>query len=710
MLTKAGKKLVNAIAAIFLCLTLVLTAAVPVTTAEVRAEEAGTLWAPTIEDAAFTLEEDHTLSLSFKSRPGRDDDGWPVTNSVEIYDGETCVYSGALSVPPNYYTSGSSLSIQNKIAASNVNGGAGFEWEKTYTIKVIASTELETQENAVKLTTPKEPVEYHINLDLPKPGEAPNFNVTGPDADKVGIMYAVFDESSYAMVCQANDDYKKYVIALVSELLDLHPEMAGAIPNRNFASCMFLLTEGHPITEGKVSIEKDKVYLIDIIIDAKKSGDVYVNGEKMNGLSFSHLYGVEDLKATGVRVSLETDYRLRVNADNFPDPAFRDYISKKIDTGSYEDSGILTKAEIAAVTEIPTIAGCNDYTGIENFANLGSLSIQNSNLTKLDLSGNAMLTSLTVTDCPQLTEVIFAKKMNLESMTLSGCSKLQSLNLSGCTALKTLDITEDSFDELDISNTLVCRDAEALLKLGKQKSSDGTSKNVRVIMNCEQKKLFDERFAESNPDIIADPDAKHSETTEITPATTTANGKKVTKCAICGEVFKTSTIYAAKTVKLSATKYTYDGKYKKPSVIIKDSKGNPIAASNYKVTYASGRKAVGSYSVTVTFKENYKGSKKLTFKINPATPVIKSLTPGNGKLTVKASTKPSLKGASYFQIAYKQKGTSKWKYASTSSVSKTLSKLKKEKTYYVKMRAYKTVSDTKYYSAWTKTKLSKPVK
>ncbi|MCD8334425.1 MAG: hypothetical protein LUC35_03550, partial [Clostridiales bacterium] len=35
------------------------------------------------------------------------------------------------------------------------------------------------------------------------------------------------------------------------------------------------------------------------------------------------------------------------------------------------------------------------------------------------------------------------------------------------------------------------------------------------------------------------------------------------------------------------------------------------------------------------------------------------------------------------------------------TVSKTISKLTKKKKYYVRVRAYKTVSGTKYYSAWS---------
>ncbi|MBQ0018475.1 MAG: hypothetical protein KBS63_04575 [Clostridiales bacterium] len=61
-------------------------------------------------------------------------------------------------------------------------------------------------------------------------------------------------------------------------------------------------------------------------------------------------------------------------------------------------------------------------------------------------------------------------------------------------------------------------------------------------------------------------------------------------------------------------------------------------------------------------------------------------------------------------MGYKQKGTSKWKYKTTTSQSKTIKKLKKGKRYYVKVRAYTTVDMTKYYGAWSKTHLSSKIK
>jgi hypothetical protein len=88
-----------------------------------------------------------------------------------------------------------------------------------------------------------------------------------------------------------------------------------------------------------------------------------------------------------------------------------------------------------------------------------------------------------------------------------------------------------------------------------------------------------------------------------------------------GTVKKTFEINPAKVsnVKLSSTSYTYNGKTKTPSVTVKDNKGRKLKnGTDYTVKYSSGRKNVGRYAVKVTFKGNYSGTVKKTFKINPA--------------------------------------------------------------------------------------------
>ena len=111
---------------------------------------------------------------------------------------------------------------------------------------------------------------------------------------------------------------------------------------------------------------------------------------------------------------------------------------------------------------------------------------------------------------------------------------------------------------------------------------------------------------------------------------------------------------------LTQTSYIYDGKVKNPAVKVFDSKGKQLSSNDYTVSKSFGRKNVGKYKYTITFKNGYSGKKTLYFTIKP-----------------KSTSITSLKKAS-------KSFTAKWK-----------------KKYYVQVRTYKTVSKVNYYSSWS---------
>ncbi len=198
----------------------------------------------------------------------------------------------------------------------------------------------------------------------------------------------------------------------------------------------------------------------------------------------------------------------------------------------------------------------------------------------------------------------------------------------------------------------------------------------------------------------------HSYKTVTKAATATANGYTVKRCSVCKAETGKTTIYKASTIKLSETAYVYNGKAVKPSVTIKDSKGKKIATSNYTVTYASGRKNVGTYKVTIKFKGKYSGTKTLTYKINPAGTTVKTLTAGSKKLTV-AITKKTAQVSGY-EIQYSTgKSFKTYKSKTLTKTGLTLTGLKAKTTYYVRVRTYKVVNGKKVYSAWSAVKSKK---
>ncbi len=198
----------------------------------------------------------------------------------------------------------------------------------------------------------------------------------------------------------------------------------------------------------------------------------------------------------------------------------------------------------------------------------------------------------------------------------------------------------------------------------------------------------------------------HTYVTTVTKATLKKNGSVVKKCSGCGEIASKEVISYPKTVTLSKTSYTYNGKAQKPSVSVKDAGGKKIASSNYKVTYASGCKNVGSYKVKITFRGNYTGTIYQKFTINPKGSTISSLSARSGAFTAKWK-KQSVQTTGY-QIQYSVRSSFKnaktVTVSSTKTVSRTISRLGKKKKYYVRIRTYKTSGKTKYYSAWSKAK------
>lgn len=192
--------------------------------------------------------------------------------------------------------------------------------------------------------------------------------------------------------------------------------------------------------------------------------------------------------------------------------------------------------------------------------------------------------------------------------------------------------------------------------------------------------------------------------TTISKATPSSDGKIETKCTVCGKVTETIVIPAATKITLSSQKYTYNGKEKKPSVVVKDRTGKVVAPENYSVAYASGRKKVGAYAVTVTFKgDRYSGSKKLTYNINPAKVSLSSVKAASKSMTVKWKKGKDVNG---YEIQYStsssfKSGNKTVKVTSAKTTSKVIKKLKANKKYYVRIRTYKTVKGKKFYSDWS---------
>ena len=325
----------------------------------------------------------------------------------------------------------------------------------------------------------------------------------------------------------------------------------------------------------------------------------------------------------------------------------------------------------------------------------------------------------------------FYRCKSLKNVEMPGVSSIYDSAFEECSSLVKVTFP----DTIQVINNEVFRNCSALKEVVFEKEEqppylriyssafEGCHKDLTIRVKTSLLKEFKEEILPDFADKITDeagsiptPDPEdpcaggHQTENILTKATLKTDGKIEERCKICKKVIGTKTIAKIADVKLSGNSYVYDGKTKTPSVTVKNSKGKTLAKTDYSIAYAKGRKNVGSYTVTITLKNNYSGTVKKTFKIVPKTTSISKLTAGKKKLTVK--WKKQATQTTGYQLQY---GTSsKFKGAKTATitknktVSKAISKLKAKKKYYVRIRTYKTVKvngkSVKLYSAWSKAK------
>ena len=191
----------------------------------------------------------------------------------------------------------------------------------------------------------------------------------------------------------------------------------------------------------------------------------------------------------------------------------------------------------------------------------------------------------------------------------------------------------------------------------------------------------------------------HKYAKSVVKANLSADGKIIEKCTACGTVKSTTPIARIKSVALTRSAYTYNGKAQAAAVVVKDSKGKVLKlGTDYTLTYKNN-KNVGKATVVVTFKGNYSGSKALNFNILPAQ---------TAKITVKQTTKKitaswtKVAGASGYKVEL-YKGKKLVKTIDTTKLSATFDKLSKGTEYKIVVKAYRTIDGKKVVSLVSKT-------
>lgn len=162
------------------------------------------------------------------------------------------------------------------------------------------------------------------------------------------------------------------------------------------------------------------------------------------------------------------------------------------------------------------------------------------------------------------------------------------------------------------------------------------------------------------------------------------------------------------TVTIPNTSYAYTGKAIAPTPSVKVGSTALVKGTDYTVSYSSNTD-IGTATVTVTGKGNYSGSVSKTYKILPTATTLSSVTSAKAN-TASVNWTKNTTGSGY-QILYSTSSSftsySVKTIGASSQVSTSLTSLTSGKTYYVKIRAFKTVGSTKYYGAYSSVKTVK---
>ena len=148
---------------------------------------------------------------------------------------------------------------------------------------------------------------------------------------------------------------------------------------------------------------------------------------------------------------------------------------------------------------------------------------------------------------------------------------------------------------------------------------------------------------------------------------------------------------------------TYSGKPLKQSPAVTLNGQSLKAGRDYQISYKNN-KQVGKATITIKGKGKYFGSIKTTFKVLPRKTSIRRLTPGRENLEVRWNK--GVDRISGYELQCSSDPTFKEDtkvitIKSARTVSKVISGLKPNSTYYVRIRTYKTIGEDKFASRWS---------
>ena len=201
---------------------------------------------------------------------------------------------------------------------------------------------------------------------------------------------------------------------------------------------------------------------------------------------------------------------------------------------------------------------------------------------------------------------------------------------------------------------------------------------------------------------------RHNWSSKTVKATTASDGYILNTCSKCDYSEKT-VIRRIKGISLLKTNFVYNGKKQYPSasqIRVLDYNGKIIPSSEYSVAVSARSSAIGSHTLTVTFKgSKYSGKLTKTYNIIPKGTAIKSAVASKGALKLNWAKQRTQTNGYHIRYSTNKNFTSAVKSVvikNNNAYSYTLKSLARKKGYYIQIRTFKTVKGKNYYSVWSK--------
>ncbi|MDO4869321.1 MAG: DNA/RNA non-specific endonuclease [Bacillota bacterium] len=150
-------------------------------------------------------------------------------------------------------------------------------------------------------------------------------------------------------------------------------------------------------------------------------------------------------------------------------------------------------------------------------------------------------------------------------------------------------------------------------------------------------------------------------------------------------------------ITMQSGNFPYTGEAIEPEITVKHGDNQRHENMDYILTYENNTRP-GKARVIITGVGAFKDSIEKSFIILPAKSNINEAAANKKSIKVTVAEQENVSG---YQYSYKLKTKKKWKAVSSASCVKTIKKLKRNKRYSIRVRAYKKIDGKKYYGAWS---------